>query len=125
MIVTGREQAEVDVEELSRERVTHRDPVEQGQHAAAPLRRVAIPDRGLTLVEVRLIQRERSEPPDNVGERVGASRRDDGFVRIACERAPIVEGDGDRAGHGDSSVFRIHRTSRRATRPRASPSATP
>ena len=52
------------------------------------------PDYGcLALLHVHLVERERDEPELDVG--AAADRVDDGEVAVVCERAAVIEGDGD------------------------------
>ena len=98
LVVAGGEQREVGVEEVLGERVAHREAVLQRERAGAPLRRASLPDRRFTFLDVRLVERERREPEVDVA--ASAQRGDHGGVAVVRERAAVVEGDGDRTGHG-------------------------
>ena len=101
--MAGGEQREVGVEEVLGERVAHRDPVEEREHAGAPFRRVALPHRRRALLDVDLVERERREPEVDVA--AGAERGDDRGVAVVGEGAPVVEGDGDGTAHGGPPRF--------------------
>ena len=71
------------VEELVGERVAHRDAVLQRERAGAPLGRVAVPHRGLALLDVGLVERERREAEVDVA--AGADRGDHRGVAVVGE----------------------------------------
>ena len=139
LVEAGGERPDVEVEEVFGEVVAHRDAVEQWRDARAPLRRVALPHRRLTFLDVRLVEREREEADVEVDPL--AQRGDDRLVRVAGERAPVVERHGELSGHGAPPRVRCGRprryragnrvqdgssgTTLRATRPKPRPSALP
>ena len=134
VVVAEREERLVHVEEAVGELVAHDHAGLQGEQAGVVL--PAAPDVGLALGHVDLAERERHE--GHVPRRAGSQAGDDVLVGVAGERAAVVPGDGEGAAGRSCPVQRpgsragIPRRlatacgqTRRASRPRPTPSAAP
>ncbi len=99
-VVAGGEQPAVDGEEVVGVLVADDQPDGERQDARLGVRLVADPDVRLALGDVALRQAVGREGDVPVG--AGLERRDDVLVGVAGERAQVVEGHGEAAGHGGS-----------------------
>ncbi len=140
LLVAGGESSRVPVEELVGELVANGDGPAEGFHAGALVGRLSVPDGGLALFDMDLIEREREKR--DVPISTGAQTGHDGLVAVACERAAVIERHCELTSHGlssgrlrvrgnDSSAVVIPRgyecpfTSGLMIRPRANPKAAP
>src|SRR5688572_5230635 len=93
VVVAGRERRHVEVEEVLGEGVTDGDTPQQGPETGdALLVEAPLPDGGLALFHVDLVERERPEPDVPVAAFLQAG--DEGLVGVAGEGAAVVPGDG-------------------------------
>src|SRR5829696_1458958 len=115
LVVTGREQGEVDGAEPLRELVTDGQAPLEGQDAGAGFG-AGLPDRCLALLQVDLGEGEGAEL--GLDRRPGLQRAHDHLRRVPGERAEVVVGDGEAAHQAATRSSRRARISgdRRAAR---------